>query len=114
MEFHFSRYRMGIFRADSVKAALEILRRSVRLSNSGLLLNGGLYQLGLNERNMTILLIALAVLLITSVMQERGVQCLDWLSKQNAVFRYAVYWGAVVLIIFSMDITGQEFLYFQF
>ena len=102
------------FRADSVKAALEILRRSVQLSNSGLLLNGGLYQLGLNERNMTILLIALAVLLITSVMQERGIRCPDWLSKQNAVFRYAVYWGAVVLIIFSMDITGQEFLYFQF
>ena len=102
------------FRADSVKAALQILRRSTWLSNSGQILNGGLYQLGLNERNMTILLGALLILLVSSVMRERGIRILEWLSTQNAVFRYAVYWCAVVLIIFSLDITGQEFIYFQF
>lgn len=102
------------FRADSVQSAFLILRRCTLLSNTGLLLNGGLYQLGLNERNMTILAIALLALLIVSVMRERGIQVLAWLSGQNIVFRYAVYWSGLVLILFSMDIVGQEFIYFQF
>lgn len=102
------------FRADSVKAAFQILRRSLQLSNTGLLLNGGLYQLGLNERQIMILEIALAVLLASSVMKERGIDVLKWISGQNVFFRYFLYWSAVVLIIFSLDIAGQEFIYFQF
>lgn len=102
------------FRADTVQAALEILRRSLMWSNTGLILNGGLYQMGLDQRNMMFLLIALAALFAVSVMRERGIHVLAWLSKQNVVFRYAVYWSGLVLIIFSMDIMGQEFIYFQF
>ena len=102
------------FRADTVHAALQILSRSAEVSNIGLLLNGGLYQLGLNERNMMILFVGLLALLISGLMAEKGINVLEWLSEQNIVFRYIVYWGAIVLIIFSLDITGQEFIYFQF
>ncbi len=102
------------FRADTVHAALQILSRSAEVSNIGLLLNGGLYQLGLNERNMMILFVGLLALLISGLMAEKGINVLEWLSEQNIVFRYILYWGAIVLIIFSLDITGQEFIYFQF
>ena len=102
------------FRADTVHAALRILSRAADISNIGLLLNGGLYQLGLNERNMMILFIGLLALLISGLMAEKGINVLAWLSGQNIVFRYILYWGAIVLIIFSLDITGQEFIYFQF
>ena len=102
------------FRADSAGAAIQILKRSLELSNIGMILNDGLFQLGLNTRNMMILLVALMALLIHSIMQERGIDVMKWLSAQNAVFRYAAYWSAVVLIVFSLDIVGQEFIYFQF
>ncbi len=102
------------FRADTVHAALRILSRAADISNIGLLLNGGLYQLGLNERNMMILFIGLLALLISGLMAEKGINVPAWLSGQNIVFRYILYWGALVLIIFSLDITGQEFIYFQF
>ena len=102
------------FRADTIHTALQILKRSANFSNIGLLLNGGLYQLGLNERSMMILLIGLFALLISELMAERGINVLEWLSGQNMIFRYILYWGAIVLIIFSLDITGQEFIYFQF
>ena len=102
------------FRADTVTAAVQILRQSFDLSNTGLLLNNGLYELGLNERNMSILLLAMLILAVYSVLKERKVNVIEQLSRQNAVFRYAVYWGIVLLITFSLDITGQEFIYFQF
>lgn len=102
------------FRADSVRAAFYILKNSLNISNIGLLLNGGLYQLGLNERNISILFTGIFFLLLYSLMRERKMDVLDWLSSQNVFFRYMVYWGIVTLITFSLDITGQEFIYFQF
>jgi alginate O-acetyltransferase complex protein AlgI len=102
------------FRADTLPAALQILRQSFDLSNTGLLLNNGLYELGLNERNCSVLLIALLVLAVRGVMRERKRNIMEWLSEQNFLFRYAVYWSAVLLITFSLDIMGQEFIYFQF
>lgn len=102
------------FRAESIEMACRILKRSLLLSNSGLILNHGLFQLGLDERNMVILSLSLIVILIVGIMREKGIHVLEWLSKQNMIFRYAVYWSAVVSIVFSMDITGQEFIYFQF
>lgn len=102
------------FRADTMAAAFQILRQSFDLSNTGLLLNNGLYELGLNERNMSILLLAFLILAVYSVLKEQKINVIEQLSGQNAVFRYAVYWTIVLLITFSLDITGQEFIYFQF
>lgn len=102
------------FRAVDVKSALYIIWKSFDLRNVGLILNGGIYQLGLDERNMSILFVGMFVLLISGVMKERGINVFHWLSEQNVVFRYLVYWSALMLIIFSVNITGQEFIYFQF
>jgi Predicted membrane protein involved in D-alanine export len=102
------------FRAETVEAAIYIIGKSFDIKNIGLILNKGLFQLGLDERNMTILLMGLSVLIIVSFMKEYGMNVFVWLSDQNLVFRYLVYWSALVLIIFSVDIAGQEFIYFQF
>ena len=102
------------FRADTIGSAVYILKRSFDLSNIGLILNDGIYQLGLNTRNIDILAIGIGVLFITGCLKERGMNVGVWLSKQNFVFRYGLYWAALSLIILSLDITGQEFIYFQF
>ncbi len=102
------------FRAGTIPAAFQILKNSLKLSNVGLILNDGLLKLGLNSRNMSILVFALMLLLSVSVIQEKGTDIVVWITRQNAVFRYAAYWTVLILILFSLDITGQEFLYFQF
>ena len=56
----------------------------------------------------------LIILLLVSIIRERQGTALKWLNRQNIVFRYILYWGAVTFIIFSLDITGKEFIYFQF
>lgn len=102
------------FRADTVSAAFTIVKHSLHLSNIGFLFNNGLCQLGLDEQNMMILMFGLFVLIGYSLMKERGYQVLQWLSGQHIVFRYTIYWTAIVCILISLDISGQEFIYFQF
>ena len=102
------------FRADSCRQALRILKNSLELSNTGMLLNDGLYQLGLSHREMSILAAGLAVLAVYGLLRESGQNVMNWLSGQNIIFRYVAYWTAIVLITFSLNITGQEFIYFQF
>ena len=95
-------------------SAVTVLKKSLDLGNIGLVLNGGLYELGLDERNMMILLLALLILFVWAVMRETGINVLTWVSNQNTIFRYCLYWGAIIMIIFSMDTVGAEFIYFQF
>ena len=102
------------FRARSLHSALYILRASFDLSNIGMVLNDGIYELGLNTRNMNLLVIALAALVTAGCMRKRGVDVRKWLSGQNLAFRYMIYWGAVIMIILSLDLSGMEFIYFQF
>ena len=102
------------FRAKTISEALFIIRKSFEFDNIGLLLNDGLYQLGLKTRDINILLIALMALFISSYLREQGRRVSEVLLAQNMVFRYCLYWGAVIMIILSLDITGQEFIYFQF
>ena len=102
------------FRADTVTSAVEILKKSFDISNYGLILNDGLYSLGLNAKNMNILFISLIILLIAGYIREKKIDFNKWLINQNILFRYGIYWTAMILIILSLDITGQEFIYFQF
>lgn len=102
------------FRAESLTSAFQIIRLSFDLGNIGLLLNDGIYQLGLDTQNMNLLFIAIIPLFLSSCFKEKGVNVKQWILNQNIVFRYALYWSAMILIILSLDITGREFIYFQF
>ena len=102
------------FRSDTVTDAVIYIKNSFDLSNIGILFNGGLYQLGLNEKNMTFLFIGLFSLLVSSLMRENKINVEEWIQNQNIIFRYMLYWGAIIMIMLSSNITGQEFIYFQF
>ena len=39
---------------------------------------------------------------------------LNRLTDKTIIIRYIVYWSLVIMIIFSLDLTGKEFIYFQF
>ena len=62
----------------------------------------------------TFVIKGLAALVTAGCMRKRGVDVRKWLSGQNLAFRYMIYWGAVIMIILSLDLSGMEFIYFQF
>jgi len=103
------------FRAETITGACNYLKNCV---TGGLELEAvwgdALYAYGLNEWHMNLLLIGLVVFFIFSFLRERGVAVLNWVYSQGIVLRYMIYWALVILILFSLDLSGQEFIYFQF
>lgn len=103
------------FRASSCGQAWYMLKNSLYLGNFGMLFNGGIYTLGLEQRNMNILILGVAILLLHSALSERTkAPAITWLSGQGIVLRYMVYWTIITLIVISMNISSAEFLYMQF
>ena len=103
------------FRANNISQAIQVLKTSVKLDNvSAVLTDGGIYNLGIDKMGLIMLGIAVLLLFVVSIMRENGVNPIEWISSKHFVVRYATYWLIVVLIIFSLDLTGKEFIYFQF
>ncbi|WP_405374333.1 MBOAT family O-acyltransferase [Pseudobutyrivibrio sp.] len=103
------------FRANNISDAITVLKASTKLDNiSHVLLKGGIFNLGIDSIGLIILIVSIVLLLIVSVMRENKISPIEWISGKNFIVRYAVYWTIVILIIFSLDLTGKEFIYFQF
>jgi len=102
------------FRADTFGDAFYMLKNCWKLKNIGYLLTDSIFGFGLNRLNFTVLMAALLILVIHSVIAESGRDVIDELSRQGFFLRYMVYWILLVMILFSLNLTGQEFIYFQF
>ncbi len=116
--FAFVDFSWIFFRADNMNHAVDILDRMIHFNNVELLENGRLYDLGLNEKNFVVLLLALFVLLIADVCKYK-----KWLMHQKIMsLRTIPRWGiclagiAVVLIfgIWGSGYQETNFIYFQF
>ncbi|PHU40354.1 membrane-bound O-acyltransferase family protein [Pseudobutyrivibrio ruminis] len=103
------------FRASNISQAIQVLKASVKLDNvSEVLAGGGIYNLGIDKMGLIMLGIAVLLLFVVSIMRENKINPIEWISSKHFVVRYATYWLIVILIIFSLDLTGKEFIYFQF
>lgn len=106
-------------RASSAMAALRMMKSSLGALRNPLYsfytVAGNLQSLGLDTPNLVVLALALGVLLLLSVLSERGVSIRSSLAAQNLWFRWTVYLGAIfALLVFGVYGMGYEsgaFLY---
>ncbi len=103
------------FRADNIAQSIEVFKGASKLDNSlQVLFKGGLSNLGLDSWGWAILIVALIVLACSSAIRECKYDLVAWITDKTIIIRYIVYWSLVIMIIFSLDLTGKEFIYFQF
>ena len=107
------------FRANSISQAFEYIERIATRWNPWILFNGGLYELGLNQFEMHVFIVALiALILIDLLKYKTNLKVQEFLREQCIWFR----WGAILLGIATIFIYGQygeafdaqAFIYFQF
>lgn len=107
------------FRADSVYQAVHYIQRMFRYRDWWSLFDLSIYQLGLDIREMNILLISLGLLLAAELLKYLKKQNVaDFLAEQWIVFR----WGILFLLVFICVVFGcygpgfdsAQFIYFQF
>lgn len=106
------------FRANSVEDAFYIVGSLFRGWDANVLIDGSLLRLGLDQTEWIALGIGLAVLLMVGIMNERGMNILDSLSRQQLWFRWLVYlvllFAVLLLGIYGPGFEASAFIYFQF
>lgn len=105
-------------RAPDLVTALRMLKRTA-LTFFPIDISGGIFtEMGLNEKNLQLLVVVLLVLFLVELLQERGVQLREKIAKQHVLVRWAIYFIAVFsILIFGMygiNYVATDFIYMGF
>lgn len=105
--------------ADSVSGGINLLRNiRTNIFNPWVFSDGTLLTYGLDIYDFGILALSLIFLIIVGVWHERGISIRDSFAKQNIVFRWAVLFAAIfVVVIFGVYGPGYNaagFIYGNF
>ncbi|MCR5716851.1 MAG: MBOAT family protein [Lachnospiraceae bacterium] len=106
------------FRSQGTTQAFQVLHQMTSVRNIGVLLDGSLYQLGLDQRNFWLMMLSIVLLFVVDSLHERGLHVRAWLEKQNLWCRILV---PIVLIetilifgIWGSNYDASAFIYFRF
>ncbi len=89
------------FRSSSVTQGVNMIKSMFTTFNPWILWDGSLYMLGLNSKNVGILVISLIILWVVSMLQNKMV-IRDTIYKQSVLFRYMI----VLALVFTILIFG--------
>lgn len=106
------------FRAGDASAAFMTIRHLLSTKNPWILVDGSLYNCGLDISNFWLMIYAIGVLLIVDLCKSRGIIIREIIVKQDIWFR----WLSIVVAIITLLVFGiwgstydaTNFIYFQF
>lgn len=103
-----------IFRADSLREGLSMIRSMFTIWNPWILFDDSLLKLGLNGKEWIVLILSVLLWIRISLAQEK--LCIrDWILEQHVIFRWAVYVGAILVIFvygtYGYGFNAQDFIY---
>lgn len=105
-------------RSGGFMDGFHMLQSSVTRWDPWTLYDGTLLKLGLNQNDYNVLIIAILVLLVVGILQERGFEIRRELHKQNLWFKAAVTLSVIIAIIifgvYGSAYSASSFIYAQF
>ena len=87
------------FRAEGLRNGLAMFKKMITEFSFQSLGNGAVFQLGMDKKDFLIVGAAVLLVLAVSILGERGVSVRSRLAERPAVFRWAVLYGAVLLVV---------------
>ena len=106
------------FRADGFRESLEIIKQMVTVRNNEILINGTLYECGLNQKNFMFMLICVLVLFLADFCKYKKIEIRNIILKQNGICQIFVISGSILMIlllgIYGLAHDAANFIYFQF
>ena len=102
------------FRAASVGDAFAMLRESVSVWNPSVLVNGSLFELGLEQIEVFIVAVALLLLYLVSLLQQKGsvrerIACMP--LPVRWMIWYALLFGVILFGCYGPGYSASEFIY---
>lgn len=100
------------FRAESFSRAVDELKRTftgIRLTQ---LFDGTVFNLGLGTMNFIFAILAILILVtVDALCEKRGCEIYQLMDRTKVYIRWAVYYTIFIMILFSVNLSTQEFLY---
>lgn len=106
------------FRANRLKEAFEIIKQMITVKNPWILVDGSIYNCGLDIKNFWLMVFGIELLLFADYLKYRGIKVREVIAIQNAWFRWIFIAASVCAILLwgkwgpLFDKAG--FIYFQF
>jgi len=106
------------FRAGNMETAVNVIKGIFTIFNPWIFFDGKLCNLGLDVKDMNVLVIGLLLLLLTDILNEMNICIRDFIFKQDLWFRWVFYITVVMLLmifgIYGPSYSAADFIYFQF
>lgn len=112
-------FTLVVFKMPTVRDGFQYLWRMFTRWNPWALFDGSLYTLGITEKYMHVVIVAVIILLLVDWLKYKRELTFDcWLSMQCIWFQYVVLLGcilaAVLLGAYGPSYSAENFIYFQF
>lgn len=105
-------------RADSFMDSVGMIKNMLAEFNPWVLTDGTLYKFGLEQSEMFMIFLVILVLIVISLMQEKGIRIRETLEKQNMLFQWLVIIGAIIFVLiygaYGTEFSAASFVYQQF
>lgn len=106
------------FRANDLNHAFSIIQSIANATNIHILFDGSLYTCGLDEKNLTLALLGIVILIFADICKHNGIVIRSIIQKQDSWFR-CVFIALATLLILLFGMWGPafdqaNFIYFQF
>ena len=90
-----------IVKAPSIGDAFKMIKAMFTSFDPDFLFgfDGEIYTYGVDEKSLWVVFFAIMILLVIGVLQERGMKIRETISKQNFIFRWAVFLGLLAIIL---------------
>ncbi|WP_455615407.1 MBOAT family O-acyltransferase [Eisenbergiella sp.] len=102
------------FRAASVGDAFRMLKEAVTVWNPAVLVNGAVFGLGLDWIEFTIAMVSLLILLMVSLLEEKG-SVREKIGRKKLPVRWIIWYGLLFYVIllgyYGPGFSATEFIY---
>ena len=106
------------FRADSLGRAIYIIKSILNTENIWTLFDGSLYNCGLDEKNIRLMVIAVIILLIADILKRKGIRVREIILRQDGYIKCLVVSLSILMIMvfgkYGPAYDAVNFIYFQF
>ena len=107
-----------IFRADSLRIAMRMLKKMFTDFNFKSFTDGTLLNLGMDKYDFLIVAVSVLIVLVISIANERGICIRQKLAEKKVVVRWAVVYGLILFCIifgaYGMNYTPVDPIYAGF
>ena len=104
------------FRANTFSDAIGIIK-NMFVFNPWVLFDGSLYNLGLDQKDFIVGILAIFILIIVSLLR-RNTRLINLIGKQSIIVRWTFYftflYSILIFGIYGPGYAAQQFIYFQF